>query len=208
MNYPNNSMAAMQQKEQKEKTPIAPVIQEGSAVIKKKSGFRKLIEVFIAEDLVSAKHKLVNDLIVPTIKNGIVDCVSLLVKGERTAKSSVVTSAFWGKAPQTQTYNYNAQFANPMANQQVRPITVMPYDEIEYLSMQAAKDVLDRISNLAYQYGRVSILDLYNASGMSPQGNYTYDDYGWQAADIMHARITSTFNGHYIINLPKPQSLR
>lgn len=212
MEFPNNStvkpeLAAQQIQEKK----VSAVISSESAKIKKKSGFKKIFELFIAEDLTNVKNHIIRDVVVPTVQNTIIDTVSMLIKGERTSRPTN-----WSQ-PSGQIFNYNAQYYNPWNNQSQynsntaqinKPVIGAPYDEIEYSTKDAASAVLNELALLANQYKCVSILDLYTASRLSPQGNFTYDDYGWFEKDIMRATIARTFNGGWIINLPKPVSLK
>ena len=65
----------------------------GKATIRKKNDVQKLAESFFPEDISSVKDYILSDVIIPSLKKGIVDVITMLLYGETSqAKSSGIAS--------------------------------------------------------------------------------------------------------------------
>ena len=132
------------------------------------------------------------DAIVPTIKNTILDVVSMCLFGD-TAKRS--------RNHNTVSYNRDYSSASRSGRTNRRNSERDPYDfdDIIFDSRGEAEDVLDHMEEIMASYnGIVTVADFYSLAGVT--GTWTDNNYGW--TNLSRATVRRTRDG-YIINLPK-----
>lgn len=165
----------------------------GSAKIKKKSGIRKLSDVFISEDAGNVKSYIFMDVLLPAAKKLISDVVTngidMLLYGEtgrskRSGASKVSYGSYYDRRKERRTYSSRG----------------FDYDEIIFETRGDAEAVLDTMYDIINQYDVVSIADLYEAAEVTNH-NHTACKYGW--SDLRGSRVDRTFDG-YILKLPRP----
>ena len=79
------------------------------------------------------------------------------------------------------------------------------YEEVVCDTKQEAVDVLDKVQDIIDRCDVASINDLYKAAKLE-LGPYTYGNYGWES--LNGVKLRQTFDGGYIIRMPRPISLR
>lgn len=197
-NYPSNSHKF--KAEQKN----APAVEErkkvesvaNGKVRKKKTGF-KLRDLFIPEDITDVKAFLIGDILVPAVKNMILDTAEEFLDSgskrhkKRTNADRVSYRSYYRREDERDRANTSRSSA-------------YSYDEIAYDTRGEAERVLMRMDEILEEYGRVRLADYYDLSHVS--GEYTDNSYGWY--DLRTARVERTRNGDYVIDLPKVVPLR
>ena len=196
--YPSNSNKSRSQDEPKK---IEKVV-SGPVKTRKKSEFRKFTDVFVSEDINSVKHYIFMDVIVPVVKKAIVDVVSdgvnMLMYGDagshskNNPSSRVSYRSFYDKKNNSDRERYSARSTQSGYN----------YDDIVLDTRGEAEDVLTRMDELIATYGTVSVADMYDLCGVTPQ--YTDNKYGW--TNIRNASIVRIREG-YVIKMPRPLPL-
>jgi hypothetical protein len=174
-----------------------PVI-SGAAKIKKKSGTQKFAEVFIQEDINSVKSYIFNEVVVPYVKDALLDIVSaLLGRSKHTSRN--------GSAASQVSYRsfYNKENDRGRNNTVAPQRSVFDYEEIVFESRDDAELVLETMNELILQYGVVSVGDFYDLARVSTN-NYATNKYGW--ADLRSCRIMPV-RGGYVLKLPRALSL-
>ena len=73
------------------------------------------------------------------------------------------------------------------------------YDGIVFESRSDAEDVLDALSEILEQYDDVTVADLFQLAGQTP--NSTDSDYGWD--NIATARVERLDDGMYTVVMPR-----
>lgn len=190
---------------------ITPVV---TASVQKKTVARKIFDAFVEEDVSSVKDYMVKKVIVPTIKRGIVDMVSLFFLGRTSSgsgywadKNDVVP--FSGSTRTTiQRIGYNNMYDGPYTS--VKADNRFDYDEILCDSRRDAETLLaSMIRACELNPGGVcTIAMMYQMANQNIGSMYTYNDYGWRIRDIQQARPDQKFNGKWSLGLPRPASLK
>lgn len=185
--YTSNSNKS---KEKKYDTGIDKKIEKivsGAVKTKKKN---KLVGVFIPDDVDNVKSYIIEDVVVPAVKDVILDAVRafLGVNGSAGKKTSA------SKVSYRKYYESN----NRREYEASRSRNNYEFDDIILDNRGEAEEVLMRMNELIATYGLVSVADFYDLVGVT--GNYTDNNYGW--SNIRNARIESVRDG-YRIRLPR-----
>lgn len=164
----------------------------GSVKSKKKNGLQKITNVFVPEDIEDVKTYIFEEIIVPNVKDIILDAVRafLGVNGSSRGKRSNVDKVSYRK------YYDNGDRRDYSGTARTR--TVYDYDDIIIETRGEAEDVLLRMDELIATYGLVSVADFYDLVGVT--GSYTDNKYGWE--DIRTASVIRV-KGGYMIKLPR-----
>lgn len=168
-----------------------------SPVKTKKNELRKFTDVFVSEDAANVKSYIIFDVLVPAIKNTILDIIidsaSMIFKGEtgRSKRSSNVPYVSYGSfSDKNKTHH-----ASPSSR------TRFEYDDLAFESRVDADVVKDNMLALIDEYGVVTVSDLYDMCDRTAP--YTANKYGWDnRTDVRNADIVRTHDG-YVIKLPK-----
>lgn len=196
--FPSNSNKS---KETRQPEKHVEKVVSGTAKIRKRSGAQKLTDIFVPGDVENVKHYILTDVIVPAVKKAIVDVVSdgvnMLMYGESGShKSNSVASKVSYRSFYDQKSNNRERYSS------IQTRTGYSYDNIVLESRGEAEDVLTRMDELLATYGMVSVADMYDLCGVTPQ--YTDNNYGW--TNIRNAQIVRIRDG-YVIKMPKPMPL-
>lgn len=193
--------------ENKSKTPASAdkkqkmeKVISGTAKVKKKSEARKFTDVFIAEDMHNVKNFIFMDVVVPAIKNLVVDMIQ-----EATHR------LFYGSSARTKERNgnfiadrvsydrFSKKDDNWRRSDNSRSTPSYSYDTITLSTRGDAEIVLDRMYEAIKEYGMVSVADFYELVGVPDE--FTDHKYGWTS--LRNAGISRVRDG-YRIDLPKP----
>lgn len=180
----------------------------GVAKTRKKSTGKKLIDTFIKEDIGSVKDYIISEVIVPGLKDAISSVINngtdMLLFGEPTGyrgRSRSNNSVYGSRV----SYNsYSNSSRNPVRKRDGKPQVCSP-DEIIFDDAGKAHQVLENLRDYLQLYGRVSILDLYDAAGLQDHIRSTDNKYGWFNLD--YADVKRLRNGEYLLAMPKPEVL-
>ena len=189
--YKSNSHKTRERKKERVAEKKVEKIISGSAKSKKKSGIQKITNIFAPDDVVDVKGYILEDIVVPAVKDIILDTVRafLGVNGSSRGKSSTSSRVPYRKY-------YDDRERRDSGNRNRR--TVYEYDDIILDNRGEAEDVLARMDELIDTYGSVSVGDFYELVGIS--GNFTDYKYGW--SDIHNASVMRVSDG-YMIKLPR-----
>lgn len=169
----------------------------GSVQAKKKSPFRKLLDLFISEDIEDLEGFIIREVIIPGAKQLLLDSIETIFNGRSPARrrSSIVDGP---KVSYTKYYdNGMRDYDRPRAK---------PGHEFENLvfdTKQDAQDVLFEMDKLIAEYHIAGISDLYGLVGITPRT--TDYSYGW--TDIQSATIVRDRDGRWLLKLPRPLPL-
>jgi hypothetical protein len=198
--------AAKQEKENvTEMKKLQPVV-NSKVTVKKKGATKKFTDIFVAADLKSVGEFLFTDFIVPTAQKLFVDLVSsgasVLMYGERGASTrrSNADRYAYGSTRHTD-YNRMSERRGLGYGAPAKP--VYSYDDIYFETRGEAEVVKDRLLDAIYEYGMVSVGDLYDLVEIT--GNYTDYKYGW--TDLRTATVERSRDGFYI-RLPRAIALK
>ena len=166
---------------------------------KKKTGFIGILESFVSENVGKVGDYLINDVLVPTFKDAVMDTVEIMVRGEVRGRSNRRTNVGY--------YNYNdvSRTSNASRNKDYRSNVskgVYNYDDVIFSSRQDAESVLMAMDETLAQYNIVKVSDYYEFAG--EELDHASYNYGW--TDLRSAGIVKTRDG-WMIKLPRPLAL-
>lgn len=186
--YEANSHKAREEKKKLKKVVSGPVI------TKKKSGFSNLADTFITEDVENVKQYIIMDVIIPTVKDTVLEMIRMFFYGG-TGKSS---SSYRKNRPSYRDY-YDNDSSRKNTSTNYRRNSGLHYEDVVLPTRMDAVEVLDRLNEVIDEYGIVSVSDLHDLVGMG--GPYTANNFGW--SNLNNAKIIRVRDG-YLLELPKP----
>ena len=200
-----NSNRFKEHQKQKDKE-VKPVV-KSAAHIREKSLGDKFAGLFDLEDGREVKKYLLKDLLIPEIKNIVVNMVSdglgMYLKTNRRPSTN------GGKTNYAQiSTNYHYGSNSNRRNDTDDSNTRSNYRDITYSSREDANEVLSSLQDLADEYGQASISDLFDLAGVTLSGRaFTDNNYGWTYEMLKRVPIKRTYGGGFILDLPDPKVL-
>lgn len=195
-NYkPNSRVSKKEEKPEEPKRPKVEKIVKGTVKAKKKNGF---LSMFVSGDVLDIKNYIMQDVLIPALKNAIEDTVSngismMLNGGEpRRNKKSTASSRVSYRS------YYEREDRERDRDRSRSRTTGYSYDDVVLETRGEAEDVIARLDELVDMYGNASVADLYDLVGMS--GQYTDCKYGW--TDIRSASHVRVRDG-YLLKMPR-----
>ena len=167
--------------------------------VKEKKPRSKLAEAFLGEEIDSLKDYIVYDVIIPAIKNTIVDSVSDAVgmmfgvtpRGRRKDSGYVSYSTYYKSGGRDRRRNDDADRNSRY-----------DYRDITFASRVEAEEVLDNLRDLIEDYEEASVADLYDLCNIT--ADFTDNKFGW--VSLRNARVVRV-RGGYELDLPRPRPL-
>lgn len=198
--YKPNSMKSKAEEKTEPSKKEVHQITKTQARIRKKSPGKKFLESFIADDAVNIKDYIIYDVLLPALKNTVVDAVTnsiqMIFWGDKRPSSNTLRSG--GK-----TYVSYGSYSSISSSNNRRDMGAGSrarhnFDDLVLSSRGEAEDVLSQLVDLTIDYGFASIADLYYMTGL--QSTPTDQKWGWR--DLSTAYVARVRDG-YMIKLPK-----
>lgn len=191
--YKGNSNRSKREKEETEKR--LEKITTGSVKTKKKSGMSKVANALISEDASNVKSYILMDVLIPSLKKAVSDIITngieMLLYGETSGKRR-------DRADKVSYGSYYNKDRDRDGRDRYRARSTYEYDDIVLATRGEAERVIDRLEDSLYEYGTVSVGDLYDLVGVT--GSFTDYKYGW--TDLRSARAERVRDG-YLLRLPR-----
>lgn len=179
----------------------------------KSKGWHRIREVFIAEDLGTVKGKVFEGVVVPSIKDFIVNIVTntvtMIFYGEKAVHTKGFTSSFLGG--NNKRVSYSSYFASSLNGdnlaKKLAPEMVTSYSEPLFSTFDEAKECLNDLVEMLDNYPQVTVSDLYSHEAVAKNGyknENVFNKWGWKK--LGNAHVSATPNG-YTLNLPRPKYL-
>lgn len=191
--YRSNSHKSREKRNETANDKKIEKVISSSAKTKKKSGIYKMAEVFVPDDVSDVKSYIFEGIIVPAIKDIILDTVTAVLGVNRNSNK---------KSQPSSRINYRKYYDDRDKRDCAgvnKTRSGYEYDDIIIENRGEAEDVLCRMDELISTYGLVSVADFYDLVGIT--GNYTDNKYGW--TDIRTASVVRAGRDGYMIKLPK-----
>ena len=175
----------------------------GNVIKKKKSLGRKILDTFLSDKIDEVGDYIRYNVIGPGAKNLVYEIFM-----------STLSMMFWGDARMGRDRGrdrggrtaYDRAYDNRRdASRERMRRPAYDYDDIFFETREDAERVLDRLYDTLERYGKARVADLYDAAGISAEGNYTVNYYGWFS--LRGSGVYPTSEG-WAIDLPKCESLR
>lgn len=197
---PSNSNKA----KEAEKAHVVEKVVTGKVSSRKKNFFKRSADALLADDMQSIKGYLISDVVVPAIRDTIVDLVEngirMMVYGNTVGRRGRHSASSTAYVSYNGYYSSN-QRSKPEPKQQVA--RSRDFDEFVFETKGDAEMVLDQMLELIDIYGQVTVNDFYDLIGKT--GDFTDDRFGWTN---LSTASTPRVKGGYIINLPRVQALK
>lgn len=210
MELPSNSNTARQPSPPEEKKVVEKVV-TGEVVKKKQPLGKRFIRTFFGGDAKNVAKFVLMEVIVPAAKD-------LVVEAGQEALHRMVHGAEGRSGGRSygsrQTNHTNYQRISTPAGtpsyrrEESRTISrrgreTHSFDEILLGSRVEADEVLTRMENLMERYGIVSVSDLYNLVGVTP--DYMGEKWGWTSLE--GSRVVRDRSGMFKLDLPPTEQL-
>lgn len=178
----------------------------GTVEVRKPGIGKRLREIFIGGDAQSVWGYIAYDILIPAVKDTMVDAVSMGVERMFFGEVRGTTRGRFSSGPLGST-NYSS-FSKPGGSRyskddrQIsrRARASHDFNEIALETRAEASLVLERMDDLIERYGQALVSDLYDLVGIT--GDFTDEKYGWD--DLRGARIVRRNYG-YVLDLPRPE---
>lgn len=163
---------------------------KGSVATRKKSLMQRFMSLIIPEDVESVRTYILEDVVVPTVKDAILDATKAIlgINGRSTDRGVRRASKV----------SYGRYYDDDRRDYRRPASSGYSYDDVLLDNRGDAESVLRRMEEAINSYGIVSVADFYDFVGIT--GDYTDNKYGW--TDIHSARVVRD-GDKYTIRLPK-----
>ena len=197
-----NSHKSKDEGTDKDEKRIEKVV-EGKVIRKKKPLSSKFADVFLSDDVDSVKGYVIFEVLVPAIKNAIVEMITgginMMFFGESRGRSS--DGGYRDYTGYSTTFKYKGNGSS--RNDYNRENGKVDLDDIVLESKKDAVKLRDSLMDLIDEYGEATIADLYYGLGITSD----FPDNGWGWKNLRGCTIRRVRDG-YLITLPKPILLR
>lgn len=172
------------------------------ATMKKKSLGSKVAETFVGDDVADVKEYIIFDVLIPAIKNIVVDSVTsgvnmLLFGNSERKPTNIHRDGGYSRV------SYGSYYDKPSRSnrhQGTSVIRTIDFEQMIFDSRVDAESVLDEMADIVARYNFVSVADVCTMTGV--ESRYTYNNYGW--TDVSAGYVKRVRDG-YIIDLPSPR---
>jgi hypothetical protein len=211
--FPGNAKASREKDVKKpapksEKPKVEKVV-KGEAVKLKRGFGTRFKEVFLGSDAKSATRYITTDVLLPALRNLIVDATS---KGiERLIYGDTIRR---GRGGREEYGRPRVQYNNPLSRYSGRPGPMLPdqpplpdrrtrgAEDIVLVSREEAETVIERLTDIVDQYEVASVADLYDLVGLPT----TYVDNKWGWTNLSYASVRQIREG-YLLDLPRAEPI-
>lgn len=194
-NYkPNSRTSKSQEKEEPKKEKIVKIV-KGTVKTKKKNIFSN---IFNTIDFSSIAEYIVQDVLIPTFKDGLEDTVSMMIRGGEPRRDSSRRSPSSRVSYRSYYDRDDRDRDRDRDKDRGRRSSGYAYDDIILETRAEALEIISRMEELIDVYGMASVADLYDLVGIS--GVHTDNKYGW--TDIRSADTQRIREG-YLLKMPR-----
>lgn len=175
-----------------------PVVSKDSVIATKKSLGQKFVDTFITEDKEDIKTWLIMDVVVPGIKNTILDMLSMMFFSGKTSgynrgsrgryynSENVSYNSYYKSQYNRNRYSQRGQDDGPQMAQNGK----VDYRNLVLKRRDDAERVVYEMQRRIADFGQVSIGDMLDL--MEITGSYTDQNWGWHdARDIGIRRVSN-----------------
>ena len=185
--------------ERREEKPKAEKVVNGKVTLKKKPWYSK----FINEDAGSIGGFVTEDLLIPRIKQAIVDIIT--GSAERLFGIGPTRTRSASPYRTTKDVDYSGRYRREEKRKE-QTKTRPDLKDIVLADREDAEMVRDQLEDIIDKYGTASVADLWDLLGVE-EFDFTDNYYGWYRGDIKHFGVHYVGEG-YRLTLPKPTVTR
>lgn len=194
---------------QKAKEKVTPIINRDQVVSTKKPLGKKIAETFVAEDAKEVKRWLLTDVIIPGIKNTIIDILSMMFFGEFDSRKRLDRRLRYDDRHDYREYYGGSSSSRGRRNSRYRrdDSYYESDDQVDFRNIvlrnrSDAEDLIEEMRHRIRSEGSVSVATLLDL--LDVPGRYTDNNWGWNDdGDIGIRRVSSG----YLIDVAEPKYL-
>lgn len=209
--FPSNSVNTPKVQEKRVEKAVV-----GEVITRKPTLGKRFYHTFFGGDAQGVVGYVMMDVLVPAIRDIIVDMVQTgverMVFGEGKAPGRRNSSYRPGGTTSYGSYTSYNRYSTPSSfgsrreeprEMSKRARATHDFDEIILATRAEAQEVIDRLFDLVSQYEQATVAELFELVGISAK--YTDHKYGW--TDVRGAGITRVRDG-YLLDLPRAELLK
>ena len=160
---------------------------------------KKLVSLFLADDWDTIKDRIVNDIILPKVKelacNIVNEAVSTMFFGEAKHR---------GKSGTNNVIDY-ASYSRGSSNRNSNGSrSAELYKDVKFETRGEAEVTLELMNDILAEYGEVKVADLYEAAGITTKNWQFTQKFGW--TDLGACHIDRLVDGYKLV-MPKVKPL-
>lgn len=198
--YPSNSkMQPPESSVENSEPKRLDKVTKSETVEKKPSIGKRLIGLFVSDDAQEIKRYLIDDLIIPSIKTGILSALEMIFFHRTNGYGNWRPTDYSKSSQRPTTYSYSSQSRTTTVNAGQNRSANGSLKTILYKTRFDAEAVLRALDEQIVTYGEATVMQYYDASDVDSQ--FTDAKWGWK--DISTARIYPV-SGGFSIQMPKP----
>lgn len=170
------------EKQREEREKIEPVIKKGGVVSTKKPLSQKFAETFMQEDTDDIKSYILMDLIIPGVKNAVLDVIEMAFFGSISGKRRGHDRRRDDRTDYRSYYDSSSRSGRRERerdrDRRSRRDDKLDYRNIVLLYRDDAEKVIDELHKKIRKYGSASIAELFDLMG--EPSNYNDNNWGWK----------------------------
>lgn len=219
-NYPDNSHSSRKPEPEKEEKKVEKII-KGKAVLRRKPLGKRLFETFVGGDAKSAWTFVRDAVVIPAVKDALSSMVSqssnavtqgfdrlLFPDGNNRPRSNSRPQS--GNPRYVNYTQYSSSSSNARRREDPRPMSqtgrrIHDFREVELDTRSEANDIIDKMAELAAEYGQVTLTDFYNLVGITP--TWQDDKFGWKDISGFGPVRRNARTGWFMFDFPPPEQL-
>ena len=201
---PSNSKEPKRnQSEEREKLKSIVNNDKSKIVSTKKPLSQKFLDTFVNEDANDVKSYILFDVVIPGIKNTILDVLEMAFFGSTSSRKRSSSDKSSDRVSYSSMYKSESRDKKERRNsRRYEHDDNVDYKHIVLKNRLDAADVVDQLHRRIHEYGSASIGDLFDV--LELPGRYTDHNWGWTSTDDIGIRRVS--NG-YLIDVAEAEYL-
>lgn len=209
--FPANSAKAKARTEgpQPSERPRVERVVSGDVDRRRRGLGRKFKETFIAGSLHGARDYVVNDVVVPTLKEMVYAMfqggLQKLIFGDSRIRRDSPPPSYGDVNRPRINYSTQSSMTRSAPTRMVSRESKArgSFDDIIISSRVEAQDVMDRMYDILSRYEMVLVADLYELTGVQT----SHADHRWGWTHLRGAKVARLGDGRYLLDLPEPEPL-
>lgn len=179
--------------DQERKEKLKSVVNKGNIVSTKRPFGKKLLDSFLTEDGDDIKTWLIVDVIIPGIKNTVLDMLQMAFFGETRSRGSSKYNDYTSYSSRYRSSRYSNRDRDNRHNEgRYESDDRFDYNNIILRNRDEAERVVEELRKRIRDYKCASIADLFDLLDLSSR--YTDNNYGWtDERDIGIRRVSSGY---------------
>lgn len=181
-----------------EREKLNPIVKKDGVVSTKKPLGQKLTEMFISDDAQDVKTYVFMDVLVPTIKNTILDVIEMILFGSTSGRSRNRPSRDKERVSYSAYYKseYNGRRGSSRDrrddDREYRQNEKVDYRNIILRDRRDAEEVVNEMKRRIDEYNQATIADLFDLIDVT--SNYVDNNWGWtDERDIGIRRVSAGY---------------